>query len=134
MIDLSPHTDNGEPIFTKSWSVLSNNCIPDRLKQLKILDDENANFLYSPNSPIFFMQMKNCFPLVLSKRVYPVFLRTQVNSAQNKAAKQKRTSSGDFSKRSLVFFSEGNFLKAKNRFSAVQKRLATKKRHYSSRH
>ena len=69
LIDLSPRTDDRLRYCTNSGSVPSKFYIPERLKHLRTLDDENTKSLYSPNVPIAFPQMQKSLSSVLSKRV-----------------------------------------------------------------
>ena len=94
LIDLSPHTYDLLRYCTDTGSIPSKFCIPERLKQSKILDDEHTYFLYSPSVLIIFPQMQKLFPSVLPKRIYPVSLRLHIKSAQRKPAKHKKTSRG----------------------------------------
>ena len=71
LIDLSPRTDDRLRYCTNTGTIPSKFYIPDRLKQSRTLDDEHANFLYSPSVPIILPQMQKPFHSVLPKRVYP---------------------------------------------------------------
>ena len=75
LVDLSPRTDNRLRFCTNTGSIPSKFYVPDRLKQLKVLDDEHTKTLYSPSVPTNFPQKQKSFPLVLPKKVYPVSLR-----------------------------------------------------------
>ena len=55
LIDLSPRTDDRLRFCRNTGSIPSKFCIPDRLKQSKVLDDEHTESLYSPS-------VKNHFP------------------------------------------------------------------------
>ena len=123
LIDLSPRTDDRLRYCTNSGSVPSKFYIPERLKQSKILDDENTNSLYSPTVPIICPQMQKSFPSVLRKRVYLVSLRMHNKSAQWKPAKHKKTSRGKISKRGWTIVSKTYNLEAKKRHSGVRKRV-----------
>ena len=123
LIDLSPRTDDRLRYCTNSGSVPSKFYIPERLKHLRILDDEHTKSLYSPSVPIIFPQTQKSFPSVLPKKVYPVSLRMPIKSAQNKPAKHKKTSRGKISKRSSSFISKTYNLEAKKRHSGVRKRV-----------
>ena len=65
--DLSPRTDDRLRYCTNTGSIPSKFFIPDRLKQLKILDDEHTKSLHSPSVPTIFPQMQKSFPSVLPK-------------------------------------------------------------------
>ena len=56
-IDLSPWTDNRLRYCTNNGSVPSN-FFPERLKNLKTLDDEHTKSLYSPSVSSTFPQMQ----------------------------------------------------------------------------
>ena len=62
LIDLSQGTDDRLRYCTNTGSIPSKFYIPDRLRQLKILDDEHTKCLYSPSVPILF---HNCNSLCL---------------------------------------------------------------------
>ena len=100
LIDLSPRTDDRLRYCTNSESVPSNFYIPERLKHLRILDDEHTKPLYSPSVAIAFQQVQKSLSSVLPKRVYPVSMRLHSKSAQRKLASHKKTSRGSFSRRS----------------------------------
>ena len=134
LIDLSPRTDDRLRYCTKSGCVPSEFYIPDRLKHLRSLDDENTKSCYSPSVPIAFPQMRKPLSSVLPKRVYPFSMRMHSKSAQRKFASHKKTSRGKFSRRSLVTIAKKNNLEAKEKRSIVRKGIATNSRHYTSRH
>ena len=69
LIDLSPRTDDRLRYCTNSGSVPSTLYIPERLKHLRTLDDEQTKSLYSPSVPIAFPQMQKPLSSVLPKRV-----------------------------------------------------------------
>ena len=120
LIDLSPRTDDRLRYCTNTGSNPTKFYIADRLKQLKISDDEHTKSLYPPNVPIIFPQMPKSFPSVLPKRVYPVSLRMHYKYAHKKPAKHKKTSRGKFSNRGLRIVSKTSNLEAKKRHSGVQ--------------
>ena len=80
LVDLSSRTGDRLRYCTTSGSVPSNFYIPERLKCLRILDDEHTKSLYSPSVPIAFPQMQKPPSSVLSERVYPVSMRMHSNS------------------------------------------------------
>ena len=121
LIDLSPRTDDRLGYCTNSGTVPSKFYVPDRLKQLRTLDDEYTKFLYSPSVPIAFPQMQKSLSSVLPKRVFPVFMRMHDKSAQKKLASHEKTSGGKIS--SLVTIAKKNNLEAKKKSSVVRKRL-----------
>ena len=102
LIDLSPRTDDRLRYCTNRGSVPSKIYIPERLKHLRTLDDEDTKSLYSPSVPIAFPQMQKPLSSVLPKRVYPVSLRMHSKSTQRKFASHKKTSRGKISRRRLV--------------------------------
>ena len=110
--------------LVKHWTHFINFFCPERLKNIKSLDDEHTRSLYFPSVSIIFPQVRKSFPSVLSKRVHPVSLREPNKSAQRKDAKQERTSSGNVSERSSAIVSELNNLQAKKRHSSVRIILA----------
>ena len=122
LIDLSKRTDSQLRYCTKTWSIPSKFHVLERLKQLKSLDNEHSRFLYSQSVPTIFPQLQKSFPSVLSKRVYPVFLRMHNKSAQRIPAKYKKASRGKLSKRSLTSSSKTNTLEARRRYSGVGRR------------
>ena len=134
LIDLSPRTDDNLRYCTNSGSVPSKFYIPERLKHLRTLDVEYKKSLYSRSVPIAFPQMQKSLSSVLSKRVYPVFMRMHSKPAQRKLANHKKTSRGKVSRRSLLTIAKKNTLEAKKKRSVVGKRIATNSSNYTSRH
>ena len=134
LVDLSPRTDDRLRYCTNSGSVPSNFYIPEPLKQLRTLDDDNTKSLYSPSVPFAFPQMQKSLSSVLSKRVYPVSMRMHSNSTQGKPANHKKTSRGKVSKRSLAIVAKKNNLEAKTKRSVVRKWTATNSSQYTTRH
>ena len=134
MFDLSPRTDYRIRYCINSGSVPSKLYVRDRLNSLKLLDDKQRKSLYSPSDPISFPWMQKSFPLVLSKRVYQVFLRMHSKSARTKLAEYKKTTRGKISKWSSAAHPTENNLEAKKRHSGVRKNLAANKSPYSLRH
>ena len=102
LIDFSPWTDDRLRYCTNSGFVPSKFFTPDRLKQLRTLDDDHTKSLYSPSVPIAFVQKQKSISSVLPKRVYPVSMRMHSKSTQRKLANHKKTSRGKISRRSLV--------------------------------
>ena len=80
-IDLSPRTADRLRYCINSRSVPSKFCLPERLKHLRSVDDEQTKFLYSPSVAIAFPQRQKSLSSVLPKRVYPVFMRMHSKSA-----------------------------------------------------
>ena len=123
LIDLSPRTDDRLRYCTNTGSIHSKFCIPDRLKQSNVLDDEHNKSLYSPSFPMIFPQTQMFFPSILPKRGFPVSLRMHNKSAQRKPAKHKKTSRIKISKRSSTIVSKTYNLEAKKKYSSVRKRV-----------
>ena len=134
LIDLSPRTDDRLRYCTNSGSVPSKFYIPERLKQLRTLDDEHTKSLYPPSVPIAFPQMQKPLSSVLPKRVYPVSMRMHSKSTQRKLESKKNTSRGKVSRRSVFTIVKKNNLEAEKKRSGVRKRIATYSSHYTSRH
>ena len=134
LIDLSPRTDDRLRYWTNSGSVPSKFYIPEGLKHLRTLDDEQTKSLYSPSVPIAFPQMQEPLSSVLPKRVYPLSMRMHSKSTQRKHASHKKTSRGNFSRRRLATIAITNKLEAKKKRFVVRKRIATNSSHYTSRH
>ena len=134
LIDLSPRTDDRLRYCTNSGSVPSNFYIPERLKQLRTLEDEHTKSLYSPSVPIAFPQVQQSLSSVLPKRVYAVSMRMHSKSTQRKLANHKKTSRGKVSRRCLFTIAQKNNLEAKKKRSVVRKMIATNSRHYTCRH
>ena len=67
LIDLSPRMDDRLRYCTNSGSVPSKFYVPERLKQLRTLDDEHTKSLYSPSLPFVFSQMQKPLSSVLPK-------------------------------------------------------------------
>ena len=68
-IDLSQRTDNRLLYCTNTGSIPSKFHVPERLKQLKSLDDEHTKMLYFPSMSVILPLVQNSIPSVLSKRV-----------------------------------------------------------------
>ena len=134
LIDLSPRTDDRLRYCTNSGSVSSKLYVPDRLKHLRTLDDEQTKSLYSPRVPIAFPPMQKSLSSVLPKRVYPVFMRMHNKSAQMKLASHKKISRSKIARRILVTIAKKNNLEAKKKRFVVRNRIATNNRHYTFRH
>ena len=98
LVDLSPRTDNRLRCCTNSGSVPSKFYILERLKQLRTLEVEHTNCLYSPSVPIAFPQMQKPLSSVLPKSVYPVSMRMHSKSTRGKLAIHQKTSRGKFSR------------------------------------
>ena len=94
LIDMSPRTDDKLHYCTNSGSVPSKFYTPERLKHLRILDDEHTKSLYSPSVPIAFPQVQKPLSSVLPEKVYPVSMRMHSKSTQRKLASHKKTSGG----------------------------------------
>ena len=59
LIDLFPRTDDRLRYCTNRGKIPSMFSVPDNLKHLKYLDDENTKSLYSPSIPALFPRMEN---------------------------------------------------------------------------
>ena len=134
LIDSSPRTDDRLRYCKKSGSVLSKIYIPERLKHLRTLDDENTKTLYSPCVPIAFPQVQKPLSSVLPKTVYPVSMRMHSKSTQRKHASHKKTSRGEISRQSLATDAKKDNLEAKKERSVVRKNIPSNSSHYTSRH
>ena len=121
LIDLSPRTDGRLRYCTNSGSVPSKIYLPERLKNLRTVDDEQKKSLYSPRVPIAFPQLQKPFSSVLPKGLYPVSMRMHSKSTQRKLASHKKTSRGKVSRRRLAFIAKKNNLEAKKKRSVVRK-------------
>ena len=126
LIELSPSTNDRLRYCTNTGSNPSKFYIPDRLKQSKNLDEEPTNTLYSPSVPIIFPQMQKSFPSVLPKRVYPVSLRIQYESAQRKPAKHKKTQVANFQSEVRLLSQTFN-LEARKAFCCPKKAYSSSK-------
>ena len=86
LIDLSPQTDDRLRFCTNSGSVPSKFYLPERLKHLRTLADQQTKSLYSPNVAIPSPQMQKPLSSVLPKRVCPVSMQKHSKSTQRKLA------------------------------------------------
>ena len=109
LIDLSPPKDDRLRYRTNSGSVPSKFYIPERLKHLRTLDDEQTKFIYSPSARIAFPQRQKPLFSVLPKRVCPICMRMHSKSTQRKLANHKKTSRAEVSRRCLVNFAKKTF-------------------------
>ena len=134
LIDLSPRTDDKLRYCTNSGSVPSKIFIPDRLKHLGTLDDDQTKSLYFLSVPIAFPQRQKPLSSVSPKRVYPFSIRLHSKSTQRKLASHEKTSRGKVSRRSCVTIAKNNNLEAKKKRSVVRKKIATNSRNFTSRH
>ena len=134
LIDLLPRTDDRLRYCKNSVSVPSKFYVPERLKHLRILDNEHTKSLYSPSVPVAFPQLQKSLSSVLPKRVYPFSMRVHSKPTQGKVASHKMTSRDKVSRQSLVTFAKKHNLEAKKKRSVVRKRIATHSSHYTSRH
>ena len=134
LIDLSPRTDDRLCYCTNKGPVPLKFYIPEGVKHLRFLDDEQTKSLYSPSVPIAFPQTQKPLSSVLPKRVYAVSMRMHSKSTQRKLASHKKTSHGKVSRGSLVTIAKKNSLEAKKKRSVVRNRIATNSSHYTSHH
>ena len=68
LIDLLPRTDDRLCFCTNTVSIPSKFYIPDRLKQLKIMDDDHKKSVYSTSVPIIFPTKAKDFSFSLAKK------------------------------------------------------------------
>ena len=134
LIDLSQRTQDRLRYRTNSGSVPSKLYIPERLKQLRTLDNEHTNYLYSPSVPSAFQQWQKSLSSLLPKRVYPFSMRMPNKTTQRKLASREKTSRSKVSRRSLVTIAKMNNLEAKKKRFVVGKRIANNSSHYTSCH
>ena len=90
LIDLSPRTDDRLRYCTNSGNVPSRFYVPENLKHLKTLDDENTKFFYSPSIPALFPRMQNSVSKNLSKRIYPISQRVHRQPAVRKLVRSNK--------------------------------------------
>ena len=122
LVGFSPRTDDRLLYCTNTRSNPWTFYIPERLKRLKSLDDEQRKFIYSRSVPVVFPQVPRAFRSVLSKRVYPVPVQVHRKSAQKKPAKHEQTTPGKIFKPGLVSLSKENNLEAKKKLSSLRKK------------
>ena len=79
LIDFSPRTDDRLRYCTNSGSVPSKLYVPERLKQLRTLDDEHTKSLYTPSVPIDFRQMQKSLSSVFPKEFIRFLRNCMVN-------------------------------------------------------
>ena len=132
LIELSPRTDDRFRYCRNSGSFPSKFYIPQRLKHLRILDEEHTKSLYSLIVPIAFPQMQKPLSSVLLKKNYPVSMRMRSKSTERKLASHNKTSRGKISRRILATITKKNNLEAKKKRSVVRKTAATNSSHYTS--
>ena len=94
LVDLSPRRDDRLHYYANSGSVPSKFYIPERLKHLRFLDEEQTKSLYPPIVPIAFPEMQKSLSSVMPKRVLPVSMRMHSKFTQGKLATHKKTSGG----------------------------------------
>ena len=64
--------------------------VPDNMKHLKNLDDEQTKSLYSPSIPALFPPMQNSVSKNLSKKIYPISQRVHRQPAARKLVRIKK--------------------------------------------
>ena len=89
LIDLSPRTNGRLRYNTNSGNNPSKYYVPENLKQL---DDQHTNFLYSPSIPTPFPRMLNSVSKNLSKRIHPTSQRVHRQPAARKLVRSKKKS------------------------------------------
>ena len=89
LIDLAPWTDDRLLYCTNWGNFPSKLYVPDNLKQLKYLDDEETKSLYSPSIPTLFPRMQNSLPKSLSKEYIQFLSQCIVNLLQGNLSEVK---------------------------------------------
>ena len=125
LTDLSPRTDDRLRYCTNSGSVPSKLSIPELLKDLRVLVEEQTKSFYPPVVPSAFPKMQKPLSSDLPKRVYRVSMRMHSKSTKKKLASHKKTSHGKVSRRSLVAIAKKHNLEAKKKRSIARKRIST---------
>ena len=82
LIDLSPRTDDRLHYCKNTGNLPSKFYVPDNLKHLKYLDDEDTESLYSPSIPALFPRMQNSVSKNLSKEFIRFLSECIVNLLQ----------------------------------------------------
>ena len=98
LIDLSPRTYDSLRYCTNNGSVPLIFCIPECLKHLRTLDDEQTKSPYSPGAPFALRQMQKPLSSVWPKKVYPLFMRMHSKFTQSKLGNHKMTTRGKVSR------------------------------------
>ena len=127
LIDLLPRTHDQLRFYSNAGSIPSKLSIPDRLKQLKLLDDEHTISLYFPESAIFSHKCKNVF-LQSFRKEFNRFLHECIVNFSNGNQHSKETSSSEkTSKRSAIALCLKITWKQGRDFLLSQKRVTTHK-------
>ena len=90
LTDFSPRTDDRLNYCTNTGSISSKLYVPECLKQINSVEVGRAKFLYSPSVSIYPPQVQLSSPSVLSKRVHPVYLRSNINLLKGSLQSIKR--------------------------------------------
>ena len=105
LIDLSPRTEDRLRYCTNSGNIPSQFYLPDILKHLKHLDDEDSKSLYPPSIPTLFPCMQNSVSQNLSKEIYPISQLMHRQPAARKLVRSKKKSRAKVQRRnSRTFF------------------------------
>ena len=108
-------------------------CVPDNLKYLKCLDDEQTKSLYSPSIPEFFPRMQNSVSKNLSKRIYPIYQRVHRQPAARKLVRSKKKTRPKVQRRNSRTVFKKNNLEATKKSSFVAKRIIAHKNNFRLR-
>ena len=122
-IDLSRRTDDRLRYCTNSGNKPSNFYIPEQLKHLRILDDEHAEYFYSPSISTLFPQVPSTISPKLPERIHWVPKRMYSEPAPRKVARFEKRASVKISKTNPLTFSGKNKLERKTKNSVNKKGL-----------
>ena len=92
LTELSPRTDNPLRYCTNIGNIPSNFYLPDELKHLKQLDDEDTKSLYSSSIPTLFLRMQNSVSKNLSEKIYPISQRVHCQPAAKQIVRSEKKS------------------------------------------
>ena len=107
LIDFSPRTDDWLRYCTNNGSVPSKFCIPERLKQIKVMDDEHKIYLYSLSVPISSPQVQKFFFQRCSRESIQFLCQCKKNLLKGNLQSIKKTRR-KFSTRVLTIVSKTN--------------------------
>ena len=134
LIDLSQRTDDRLRYCTNGGNVPSKFHVPDNLKHLKNLDDEQTISLYSPSIPALFLRMQKSVSENLSKRIYPISQRIHRQPAARNFVRSKKKSRPKIQRQiSRTVFKKNN-LEATKKSTFVAKSIITQKNKFPFRH
>ena len=134
LIDLSPRTDDRLRYCTNSGINPSKFYVPDNLKHLNYLDDEQTKFLYSPSFLMLFPRMQNSVTINLSKRTYPISQPVHRQRAARKLVRSKKKSPPKVQRRNSRTVSKKNNLEAAKKSTFVAERIIDHKNNSPLRH